>query len=103
MTTAWADFHLTNGQMKYASHQLRDVFAQCLRNAWIKVKNAARMAARSIDDLKAEIEHLRNKTRLDWQGQERITALQSAVRAAKAREAEVANEAKRTLIASAAV
>ena len=102
MNTAWTDYRSITAEITYARHQLRSVFATCLKNAWVTVKNAAILAARTVVSLKAEIEHLRNKTRLDYHGQDRITALQSAVRAAEARQAESANIEKRALIASAA-
>ncbi|MGR3662331.1 MAG: hypothetical protein ACU0CA_14295 [Paracoccaceae bacterium] len=99
--TAWAEAKDTLTRYSYAPHQLRELFVSALRKAWFKAKQIAALAARSIESLTAEIENLRNKTRLDWNGQQYQRQLQDALALAVAREAEIEFAAKRDLIASA--
>lgn len=101
MHTAWEATRDLMQRFGYARRQLREVFARELQVAWNKAKAAAALAARSIECLRAEIEHLHNKTRLGWEGLQRIEALRSVI-ARKEREAEeAALEKKRALIAKA--
>lgn len=53
MTAAWQG---TREQMRmgYAAHQLREVFAYCLRRAWAAAKATAALLARSAASLWAE-------------------------------------------------
>lgn len=102
MKSAWKNTRDLMERLSYAAHQLRSVFADELRRAWVDAKNAAILAARTIDSLRAEFQHLENKTTLGWEGLQRITLLQSVI-AKKKRDAELADfAAKRDLIASTA-
>lgn len=99
--TAWTEAKGTLTRYGYSQRQLRELFTAALRKAWFKAKQIAALAARSIESLTAEIENLRNKTRLDWNGQQHQSRLQDALALAVAREAEIEYSAKRDLIASA--
>ncbi|MBF52521.1 MAG: hypothetical protein CL813_06170 [Confluentimicrobium sp.] len=105
MTTAWTDTRRMMRDFSYAAHQLREVFRYCLSAAWAKAKNAAALAALTSEQLRAMADNLENRTRLGWEGIERLGALRTACRVAEAREAaerEAADmQAKRELIASA--
>ena len=103
MTTAWTDTRRMMRDFSYAAHQLREVFGYCLKMAWSKAKSAAALAALTSEQLRAD--NLETRTRLGWEGIERLGALRTACRVAEAREAadrEAADmQAKRELIASA--
>lgn len=99
--TTWTQAKNTKERFGYSQDQLRGLFVDCLRKAWFEAKQIAKLAARSIESLEAEIENLRNKTRLDWNGQQRQTRLQQALALAEARKAAVDYALKRELISSA--
>ena len=87
MTTAWTDTRRMMRDFSYAAHQLREVFRYCLSAAWAKAKNAAALAALTSEQLRAMADNLENRTRLGWEGIERLGALRTACRVAEAREA----------------
>ncbi len=107
MTAAWKG---TREQMRmgYAAHQLREVFAYCLRRAWAAAKATAALLARSAASLWAEVQDMENRDRLGFHGIERLGQLRRAYYDAKAREdaeaeaqAQADIEEKRNLIRSA--
>lgn len=108
MNAAWTETRDLMVRWSYAAHQLREVFAQCLRRAWAAAKAAAALLARSAASIAREIEAMENTDRLGWQGMQRLRELHAAHHAAMDREAAEAEkqavadiEEKRELIRSA--
>ncbi|UWS03113.1 hypothetical protein K4K94_12465 [Phaeobacter inhibens] len=79
-------------RMGYAAHQLREVFTCCLRRAWAAAKATAALLTRSAASLWAEAQNMENRSRLDFQGIERLSQLRRAYHIAKAREDTKAEE-----------
>lgn len=105
MTAAWKDTR-EHMRMGYAAHQLREVFAYCLRSAWAAAKATAALLARSAASLWAEVQDMENRDRLGFHGIERLGQLRRAYYDARAREDAEAQatadiEEKRDLIRSA--
>lgn len=102
MTAAWAEVRYKLDAVGYARRQIPALLSRALCVAWHKAKEAARLAALSVAQLRAIVIGLENTDYLGWEGQERLSAMQRALRAAEAREAaerEAADlDAKRALI-----
>ncbi len=99
MTTAWQETRATMDRLSYAAHQLREVFAYCLRRAWAAAKASVALLARSAASLWAEIQDIENRDRLGFHGMERLGQLRRAYHDAKAREeAEAETQAKADIV-----
>ena len=112
MTQAWQYARQELWCRRLPSSALPTVFPDALRSAWkaAKIKIAAQnartdMARRSATELRAAVNDLENRDRLDPEGIDRLGQLRAALGEAMAREAVEAQEAefaaKRALIASA--
>lgn len=85
MIAAWKETR-ERMRMGYAPHQLREVFAYCLRCAWAKAKAGGALLTRSAASLWAEVQDMENRDRLGWEGMRRLGELRRAYQDARARE-----------------